>query len=138
VTRPRRPSRNFGSSTARPSTANTPEVAKLDDQKKEYEKFVQDKIALNVWYATELNKIRIKERVSLGRHPRDGRVGVTRSGEEKLDRPEYVGEWGIESQRAKSYAQDIQTRQKIAEDFEANNRELWKKSVVAGRRLLTS
>jgi hypothetical protein len=46
--------------------------------------------------------------------------------------PEFVGDYGIESRRSKSYAQDIATRQKTAEDFETANIELWKKSVTYG------
>lgn len=107
------------------------ERRKLDEQLKEYAKHVQDKAALNRWYFEEKRKIDIKEYADTASTREMGTWKVGKDGD-YLDRPEYVGEWGVESQRAKSYAQDIQAKQKIQEDFEANNRELWKKSVTYG------
>jgi hypothetical protein len=56
--------------------------------------------------------------------------------EKRFSQPDYIGEWGVESQRAKSYKASIDAMQKNSEDFQKNNEELWKKSVTYGEETM--
>jgi hypothetical protein len=104
------------------------EVAKLDDQKKEYGKFVKDKLALEIWYQSEKKKISVKEYAG---------GGVEQAGFRSI--PEIMSgadNYDAEAKLAKSYKATMDNMQKNAEDFEKNNEELWKKSVTYGEDTL--
>jgi hypothetical protein len=90
------------------------EKFKLEEQLKEFDKYVHDKNALNVWYAAEARKISIKE------------FADTAATQFPAD------DYDAESMRAKSYGDSMKNAQKNAEEFERANKELWKNSVTYG------
>jgi hypothetical protein len=76
------------------------EKYKIQEQFKEFDKYVHDKLALQAWYRSEMRKIEIKEYSSGGIESEDKR-GTFRSISELMS---GSNDYGIESARSKAYS----------------------------------